>query len=154
MLPRGKPYGSILFMVNRYNYMKIQSILSIFRKLAPEENQSSWDNSGVQIAGVVQDADKVAVTLEPTPEAIARCLDWGAQAIITHHPLYMKPKAPNAEGMYLDVLRQVMGAGAWLYSAHTSLDTRPGGPAFWLGRELGLENGQLLEIETGGILLH
>jgi len=129
--------------------MKIQDILSNFQKLAPEENQSSWDNSGVQIAGAVRDAGKVAVTLEPTPEAIERCLDWGAQVIITHHPLYMKPKAPNAEGMYLDVLRQIMDAGAWLYSAHTSLDTRPGGPAFWLGRELGLESGQLLEIETG-----
>ncbi|BDQ34640.1 hypothetical protein JCM14722_21820 [Pseudodesulfovibrio portus] len=149
MLPRGKPYGSILFMVGGHKYMKIQNILTIFRKLAPEENQSSWDNSGVQIAGAAQDADKVAVTLEPTPEAVARCLEWGAQAVITHHPLYMEPKAPDAEGMYLDVLRRVMGAGAWLYSAHTSLDTRPGGPAFWLGQELGLENGRLLEVETG-----
>ena len=149
MLPRGKPYGSILFMVDGYKHMKIQDILSIFRNLAPEGNQSSWDNSGVQIAGTAQYADKVAVTLEPTPEAIGRCLDWGAQVIITHHPLYMEPKAPDAEGMYLDVLRQVMVSGAWLYSAHTSLDTRPGGPAFWLGRELGLENRRLLEIETG-----
>lgn len=136
-------------MVGGHKYMKIQDILTIFRKLAPEANQSSWDNSGVQIAGTAQDADKVAVTLEPTPEAVARCLEWGAQAIITHHPLYMQPKAPDAEGMYLDVLRQVMGAGAWLYSAHTSLDTRPGGPAFWPGRELELDNTRLLEVEIG-----
>ncbi|MBG0791153.1 MAG: Nif3-like dinuclear metal center hexameric protein [Desulfovibrionaceae bacterium] len=129
--------------------MKIQDILSIFRRLAPEGNQSSWDNSGVQVAGLAEDADTLAVTLEPTPEAVARCLDAGAQVILTHHPLYMQPKAPNAESMYLDVLRQVLGAGAWLYSAHTSLDTRPGGPAFWLGRELGLVDGRLLEVESG-----
>ena len=119
MLPRGKPYGSILFMIGGHKYMKIQDILSIFRKLAPEGNQSSWDNSGVQVAGTAQSTDTVAVTLEPTPEAVGRCLDAGAGVIITHHPLYMQPKAVSAESMYLDVLRQVLGAGAWLYSAHT-----------------------------------
>jgi dinuclear metal center YbgI/SA1388 family protein len=129
--------------------MKIQDILTIFKKLAPEANQSSWDNSGVQVAGSVQDADKVAVTLEPTPAAVSRCIEWGAGAVITHHPLYMKPKAPNAQSMYLDVLRTVIRAGSWLYAAHTSLDTRPGGPAFWLGEELGLTGRRLLEVEHG-----
>ena len=153
MLPRGKPYGSILFMVCGGKHMKIKDILAIFAKLAPETNQSSWDNCGVQIAGEVSDTDRVAVTLEPTPEALARCLEWGAGAIITHHPLYMKPKAPDVESMYLDVLRRVTKAGAWLYSAHTSLDTRPGGPAFWLGQSLGLENKRLLEVEHGRVPL-
>lgn len=149
MLPRGKPYGSILFMVSGDNYMKIKDILATFRNLAPEANQSSWDNSGVQVAGTVADTAKVAVTLEPTPAAVGRCLEWGAGAVITHHPLYMQPKPPSAEGMYLDVLREVVKAGAWLYAAHTSLDTRPGGPAFWLGEELGLTGRRLLEVEHG-----
>ena len=149
MLPRGKPYGSIFFTVDGRKYMKTKDILSIFRNLAPEGNQSSWDNSGIQISGEIQETDKVAVTLEPTPAAVQQCLEWGAGAIITHHPLYMKPKAPNRESMYTDVLRQVIKTGAWLYSAHTSLDTRPGGPAFWLGKALGLEGRTLLEIETG-----
>lgn len=134
-------------MVSGGNHMKIKDILSIFRQLAPEANQSAWDNSGLQVAGTLAETGKVAVTLEPTPETVCRCLEWGAGAVITHHPLYMKPKAPSAEGMYLDVLRKVIGAGAWLYSAHTSLDTRPGGPAFWLGRELELTGGKLLEVE-------
>ncbi|WP_338669275.1 Nif3-like dinuclear metal center hexameric protein [Pseudodesulfovibrio methanolicus] len=129
--------------------MKIQEILAIFRNLAPEENQSSWDNSGVQVAGSVADVDKVAVTLEPTPAAVSRCIEWGAGAVITHHPLYMKPKAPSAEGMYLDVLRSVIPTGSWLYAAHTSLDTRPDGPAFWLGEALGLTGRRLLEVEHG-----
>jgi dinuclear metal center YbgI/SA1388 family protein len=136
-------------MAGGRNYMKIQDILTIFRSLAPEANQSSWDNSGVQVAGTVMETDKVAVTLEPTPAAVSRCIEWGAGAVITHHPLYMKPKAPGAEGIYLDVLRTVIPSGCWLYAAHTSLDTRPGGPAFWLGEELGLTGRRLLEVEHG-----
>jgi len=129
--------------------MKIKDILAFLRNLAPEANQSSWDNCGVQIAGTIDDTTKVAVALEPTPAMISKCLDWGAEVVVTHHPLYMKPKAPSSEGMYMDVLRGTIKAGAWLYSAHTSLDTRPGGPAFWLGKSLQLENASLLEIETG-----
>ncbi len=147
MLPRGNPYGSILFLVKRRNYMKIKDVLHIFRNLAPEENQSSWDNSGVQIAGTVETVFRVAVCLEPTPEMVEKCLEWGAGAIITHHPLYMKPKSLGSGGMFMEVVRQVVRSGAWLYAAHTSLDTRRGGPAFWLGQVLGLENTQLLEVE-------
>lgn len=136
-------------MIGGHKYMKIKDILSFFRFLAPEANQSSWDNCGVQIAGEITETDRVAVALEPTPATLEKCLNWGAGAVITHHPLYMKPKAPNVESMYMDVLRQVVKSGAWLYSAHTSLDTRPGGPAFWLGYDFALEDRKLLEIETG-----
>ncbi len=149
MLPRGKPYGSILFPVKGCNYMKIKDILAKIRQLAPEENQSGWDNSGVQIAGVEQEAFRVAVCLEPTPEMIDRCLEWGAGVVVTHHPLYMKPKALSRDSMFLDVVRMVLSSGGWLYAAHTSLDTRSGGPAFWLGRALELEQTRLLEIEQG-----
>jgi len=129
--------------------MKIMDILAIFRNLAPEQNQSSWDNSGVQIAGSVSDVSHVAVCLEPTPDMLARCLEWGAGVVITHHPLYMKPKGLGRESSFLDVVRQVVKSGAWLYAAHTSLDTRPNGPAFWLGDSLKLENRKLLEVEHG-----
>ncbi len=78
-----------------------------------------------------------------------KCLDWGAGIVLTHHPLYMKPKSLGTENMFTDVVRQVMMSGAWLYAAHTSLDTRPGGPAFWLGKELGLEKTRFLEVERG-----
>ncbi|WP_018124426.1 Nif3-like dinuclear metal center hexameric protein [Desulfovibrio oxyclinae] len=127
--------------------MEIQAVLKNVRWLAPEELQSGWDNSGVQVSGVADKADKVAVTLEPTPEAVTRCLEWGASLVVTHHPLYMKPKAPTG-GAYLDVLRALIRADAWLYAAHTSLDSAPEGPAFWLGDDLDLQNRRVLEPGT------
>jgi len=44
------------------------------------------------------------------------------------------------------VLRRFVAAGSWLYAAHTSLDCRPDGPAFWLGRALGLGDCASIEI--------
>lgn len=125
--------------------MNIAKALDLLRTLAPEAYQADWDNSRVQIRGTRDGVKKIAVTLDPLPGVLAQCLDWGADLVVTHHPLYMKPQAPTTPGQYLDALRLCLPAGAWLYSAHTSLDCRPEGPAFWLGRALGLTNTRTLE---------
>lgn len=125
--------------------MNAQQALSRIRSLAPEAFAADWDNSRVQILGARPEVKKLAVTLDPLPQVMAEALSWGADFVVTHHPLYMKPQAPTAPGQYLDVLRLFLAAGAWLYTAHTSLDCRPGGPAFWLGRALGLGNAQSIE---------
>jgi len=120
--------------------MNAQQALSSIRSLAPEAFAADWDNSGVQITGARPEVKKLAVTLDPLPAVMAEALAWGADLVVTHHPLYRTPQAPTQAGQYLDVLRQFMTAGAWLYAAHTSLDCRPDGPAFWLGRALKLKD--------------
>ena len=125
--------------------MNVKDVLRFLRQAAPEENSSSWDNSGVQIAGVRADVAKLGVCLEPTPQMLGACLAWGADLVVTHHPLYMKPKPLDRESMFLDAVRLVVAEGAWLYAAHTSLDTRADGPAFWLGERLQLSGVDILE---------
>ena len=120
--------------------MNALKALDLVRSLAPEALAADWDNSRVQISGARTEVTKLAVTLDPLPAIMADALAWGADLVVTHHPLYLKPQTPTKEGQYLDVLRQFMVAGAWLYSAHTSLDCRPDGPAFWLGRALKLKD--------------
>jgi dinuclear metal center YbgI/SA1388 family protein len=125
--------------------MNADKTLSCIRNLAPEAFAADWDNSRVQIMGTREEIKKLAVALDPAPERMAECLSWGADLVLTHHPLYFKPQAPTASSQYLDVLRRFLSTGAWLYAAHTSLDCRPDGPAFWLGRALHLKDCTNLE---------
>lgn len=125
--------------------MKIKEVISVLRRLAPERYAASWDNSGLQVRGTRAEAVKVAVCLDPLPGQLAEAVEWGADLVATHHPLFLKPAAPVTEGPYLAALRLLLPAGVWLYSAHTSLDSRPGGPACWLGDELGLADRRALE---------
>jgi len=129
--------------------MNAQKTLEIIRSLAPEAFAADWDNSRVQIKGERAEITKLAVTLDPLPALMADALAWGADLVLTHHPLYFKPQAPTQDGQHLAVLRQFMIAGAWLYTAHTSLDCRPDGPAFWLGRALKLQNCASIEPVQG-----
>lgn len=126
--------------------MNIRDVLDQVRKLAPEQYQAAWDNSGIQVAGPPREVAKVGVSIDPTPEAVSRCMEWGAEAMVTHHPLYLDPVAPKADGPYLQALRAIVKADAWLYACHTSLDCAPDGPAQWLGRALELTDTRPLEL--------
>jgi dinuclear metal center YbgI/SA1388 family protein len=129
--------------------MKLTDILRIIEETAPLEAQASWDQSGIQIPGSPDRADEpriVAVTLDPTPAALARCVDEGADLILTHHPLAIEPRRLSQGGPYLEAVRLVLGSGAALYAAHTSLDANSNGPAGWLASELALQRVLPLEI--------
>lgn len=133
--------------------MNIHVFLQLIRALAPERLASGWDNSGVQVAGPEKRVRKAAVTLDPEPDIVARALDWGADLVLSHHPLFLKPEFPNTPGRSLDILRLILTNNAWLYAAHTSLDARTDGPARWLGDELGLVNRSVLEPSPDGKIL-
>ncbi len=131
--------------------MDVTRIIEHIERVAPPAAQAPWDRSGLQAAGISPAASRLAVGLDPTPAFIAEALAWGAQFILTHHPLYMEPKPLDAPGPFLDAARAVLSAGAWLYAAHTSLDANPAGPAGWLARGLGLTGVAVLEPTAEGL---
>lgn len=125
--------------------MTTTDVIASIEEIAPLAGAAAWDNSGVQVLGTVETITKVAVSIDPSPEAVGKALDQGAEFILTHHPLYRDPMPLSRPGYFMDTARAVITAGAWLYAAHTSLDVQVSGPAGWLFRELGLTNLDVLE---------
>lgn len=128
--------------------MQVRELIAEIEALAPPRWAAAWDQSGVQAVGERQDVRKLGVGLDPTSEMIEQSLAWGADFLLVHHPVALKPGLPARDNGYAKVLRMVFRQDVWLYAAHTSLDVQPRGPVRWLARELGLENLQVLE-ETG-----
>ena len=110
--------------------MHIAEIISIIEQMAPLQGAASWDVSGLQVAAHRTDATRLAVCLDPSPASVSAALELGAQCILSHHPLALKPSLTN------DVP---------LYAAHTSLDVNSDGPVSWLARELHLDDLAVLE---------
>ena len=125
--------------------MHIAEIISTIEQMAPLQGAASWDASGLQVAAHRTDATRLAVCLDPSPASIAAALELGAQCILSHHPLALKPSLPNRIDHYHDVLRLLLGNDVPLYAAHTSLDVNSDGPVSWLARELHLDNLAVLE---------
>ncbi len=118
--------------------LSVREIIERIERLAPPRLQEEWDNCGVQVAGERDEASRLALTLDPTPAAVSAALTWGADFILCHHPLALAPKLPSKRDAFRETLRLLLSSGAWLYAAHTSLDSVTTGPVSWLGQELGL----------------
>lgn len=128
--------------------MLVHDCVSLIEAVAPLCGACSWDTSGVQLASPRQDIARLAVMLDATPDQVQRALDWGAQMLLTHHPLGLKPRFLNTVDAHFRIVRMLLRADCWCYAAHTSLDAQPGGPAGWLARDLDLTDLTLLEPTT------
>lgn len=125
--------------------VKAFDIITLIESMAPPGFAASWDHSGVQVAAPREDIGGLAVVLDPTLESLGRAADTGADFILSHHPLLLRPRYPDRADEYLSILSLLLGRGIWLYSAHTTLDANPEGPVRWLAHELGLQSLEILE---------
>ena len=130
--------------------MDKQIIISCIERTAPLSIAAEWDHSGIQVPCLRNQVTKLAVTLDPTPDSIARALASGADMILTHHPLTLSPRFTHDEDSYVSCLRQLLSADVMLYSSHTSLDANPNGPASWFAMALGITSPSVLE-STGSM---
>lgn len=130
--------------------MRIEELIAVIEGIAPPEHAASWDRCGVQVAARRRDVRKVAVTLDPAARCVDRAIQWGADFVLTHHPLALKPDLPDQVDAHHHVLSSLLSHDVWLYAAHTSLDVQPSGPVRWLAGKLGLNDVSVLE-PTGAI---
>lgn len=125
--------------------MHVDDVIAVIEEIAPPEFAASWDRCGVQVAARRGAVERLAVALDPALDCVDRALAWGADFLLTHHPLALKPGLPDRVDAYHQVLGALLRQDVWLYAAHTSLDVQPGGPVRWLAKELGLESVSVLE---------
>ncbi|MCL2123690.1 MAG: Nif3-like dinuclear metal center hexameric protein, partial [Desulfovibrionaceae bacterium] len=125
--------------------MQLDEIINTIEKIAPLSGAASWDNSGMQLAGCNNTVHTLALSLDPSPDAIRRAVQLGAQLLVTHHPLLITPRLPAVLDSFHNALSALFKADMALYAAHSSLDAVMDGPAGWLAQELALLEIQVLE---------
>lgn len=125
--------------------MKTTDLITFIENIAPLHGAADWDSSGIQVASQRTTVKHIALCLDPTPASIHTALEQGADFILSHHPLVLRPRMPVLLDEYHTVLSLLFKHDVALYAAHTSLDVNPQGPAGWLGRSLNLRDTRVLE---------
>lgn len=123
-------------------------LISIIEQTAPLSLMADWDHSGVQVASTRAEIRHLAVCLDPAPEQLRAAVEAGADMVLTHHPLAMRPAWTDSLNGYTDALSILYRHDVPLYASHTTLDANPLGPSAWLPDLLGLEDRVILE-KTG-----
>jgi dinuclear metal center YbgI/SA1388 family protein len=117
---------------------------------APRELVAEWDNVGLLIGDPRAEVNRVLLALDVDQEVVDEALRLGAEMIIAHHPLMMKPvrslRSDTPEGaLLMRLVRERLN----VFAAHTNLDAAAGGVSDVLARLLGLENVVHLTAEHG-----
>jgi len=129
--------------------VKCQVIMDAMDKLAPRHLAAEWDNVGLLVGNPAQDVHKIMVTLDITASTVEQAVACGADMIISHHPLFLKPlrnlRTDLPQG---DLIAKILRHGLTVFAAHTNLDSANGGVNDALANVLGLTDVQLLTTDT------
>lgn len=107
----------------------------LYPPLAAEE----WDAVGLACGDVAAHVTRVMFAVDPTAAVVDEALDWGADLIVTHHPLLLRPvhSVANDEPKGRLIHRLIQG-GCALFTAHTNADVAVDGVNEALADALGL----------------
>lgn len=123
----------------------VNDILQFMETLAPRSMKMDWDNVGLLCGSRNTPVTKILVALDPFEQVVQEAADWGAELIVTHHPLIFQPtKSVTDETSIGRCIMRLCRHGISTINAHTNLDQAPGGVNDVLARTLGLEDIQVI----------
>ena len=117
----------------------LREIVDLVHGWYPPETADSWDAVGLVYGDPAATVGKVLFAVDPAPEVAEEAAGWGADLLVVHHPLFLKPvhgfAATTPKGRTMSTLA---GAGCGLLTAHTNADRAVDGVSEAMGHALGL----------------
>ncbi|MBO7253100.1 MAG: Nif3-like dinuclear metal center hexameric protein [Oscillospiraceae bacterium] len=121
-------------------------VLALVEQLAPRYMKMDWDNVGLLCGSRKQPVKKILVALDPFEGVCQEAAQWGADVIVTHHPLIFKPLSNVTDDTTIGRSVQLLcRSGISAINAHTNLDCVPGGVNDILARKLELQDVQVID---------
>ena len=117
----------------------LSDLVDLLHGWYPPATADGWDAVGLVYGDPGAAVGKVMFAVDPTNEVAREAAEWGADLLVVHHPLFLKPvhgfAATTPKGRTLATLA---GAGCALLTAHTNADRAVGGVSESLATALGL----------------
>ncbi|KTR86212.1 Nif3-like dinuclear metal center hexameric protein [Leucobacter chromiiresistens] len=107
--------------------------------LWPGAIAESWDRVGLVTGADSAPLRRVLLAVDAVGETAAEALEWGADALLTHHPLLLRGVHTVAEDTAKGaLLARLIRGGCALLTAHTNADQPAGGVSDVIAERLGL----------------
>lgn len=102
----------------------VQDVYNFLNNRFPFEAQEPWDNSGIQTGDMQQEVNKIAVVLDVTPDALEKAVEFGAEVVVSHHPVLFRAVKSLTSG---NIAFEAIKNGVSIISSHTAFDVANGG---------------------------
>ncbi|MFW6775409.1 Nif3-like dinuclear metal center hexameric protein [Nocardioides sp. CPCC 205120] len=117
----------------------LDELVSTLHSWYPPATAEDWDAVGLVYGDPAQQVRKVMLAVDVDEAVAAEAVEWGADLLIVHHPLFLTPvhgfAATTPKGR---TLSRLAAAGCALLVAHTNADQAVGGVSEALALALGL----------------
>ena len=131
----------------------VADILQFIESIAPTELKAEWDNVGLLCGSMQKEVKKILVALDPFTHVCQEAADWGADLLVTHHPLIFQPlSAVTDETTVGRAVMTLLANGIAAMNAHTNLDCADGGVNDTLAAALGLSNIEKVPADAEALL--
>ncbi|MDI6098111.1 Nif3-like dinuclear metal center hexameric protein [Actinoplanes sp. NEAU-A12] len=119
--------------------MTVRAVVDALDARYPRNWAESWDRVGLVLGEFEHPVTRVLCVVDCVPETVDQALDLGADLIVAHHPLLLKPVSSIAPDTFKGALvHRLIRAGVALYTAHTNADVANPGVSDALAARLGL----------------
>ncbi len=127
--------------------LKCGDIIDVVKKLAPENLQEKWDNSGLNVGDRETSVKKILFALDAVDSVIDEAIENDVDMIITHHPmlLFVDLKNITTDSEVGRRIYKLIRNNISLYCAHTSLDVAYGGTNDVLSNLIELSDIEILQ---------
>lgn len=133
--------------------MRIKDIIQTIEQLAPIPLQEDYDNSGVQVGDINQEAKGALLCIDVTENVVEEAISLGCNLIIAHHPLVFRALKKIIGQNYIErSLIKAIKNDIVIYAAHTNLDNAMGGVNYRLAEMLGLKDVRILSPKSDALL--
>jgi dinuclear metal center YbgI/SA1388 family protein len=120
--------------------MLLRDVTALMDSWYPPRLASNWDAVGLVCGDPEQEVRRILLAVDPAPAVVDEALDWGADLVLSHHPLLLRGvhsvAASTPKGR---VLHRLIQAGCGLFVAHTNADAPSRGVNESLALALGIQ---------------
>lgn len=123
----------------------VNNIFSFFESIVPTKMKIGNDNPGFLVGNGKQTVRKILVSLDITDDVVNEAIDWGADLIVSHHPLFFSISSASTETLIGRKIVSMLGANISAICLHTNLDAAKNGVNDELMSVLGIKTEGILE---------
>ncbi|PFG43551.1 dinuclear metal center YbgI/SA1388 family protein [Isoptericola jiangsuensis] len=117
----------------------LADVVAVLEDLYPPSTAEGWDAVGLVAGDPRREVRRVLLAVDPVEAVVDEALAWGADLVVTHHPLFLQGVHSVAATTFKgSVVHRLLTAGCGLYVAHTNADSAPRGVADALADLVGL----------------
>lgn len=118
---------------------RLADVVDLLHAWYPPGTADAWDAVGLVAGDPDAEVGRVMFAVDPTVEVAREAVEWGADLLVVHHPLFLTPvssvAATTPKGRTLHTLT---AGGCALLTAHTNADQAESGVSESLALALGL----------------